>query len=67
MEIKEKITELFYILNDIQQSTDNDRIAILADGMPLTTMEMDSVARGWNNPSKAFTTPPFPTIGDDSI
>ncbi len=67
MEIKEKIAELFYILNDIQNSTDDDRIAMLAEGVQLTIMEMDSLSRAKNRAPKAFSAPRFPSIRDDTI
>ena len=67
MEIKEKIADLFYILNDIQQFTDDDRIALLADSVQLTIMEMDVLSRDKNRILKAIPTAPFPSMRNDSI
>jgi hypothetical protein len=67
MEIKEKIADLFYILNDIQQSTDNDRIAMLADGMQLTIMEMDALSRGNAPKPETFPAHTILLIRDDTI
>ncbi|MBC8338215.1 MAG: hypothetical protein H8E39_05950 [Alphaproteobacteria bacterium] len=43
MEIEEQVADLLYILADIQLSTEDSRIEVMAEAMQITVMEIDAL------------------------